>query len=65
MKQELDSTAAEFFKMCQDGTDALLCLGIVLKVLICQRDTLHIVVAFHFIFMAQGTLLIEQLPYSV
>ena len=57
------STAAEFLRMCQDGTDAWLCLGIVL---ICQSnkgDTLHIVIAFYLIFMAQRTSLIDHLPY--
>jgi hypothetical protein len=69
--------------MFQDGTDALLCWGIVLKVLISQSnkrgtfnillkvlicqinkgDTLNIVITSHLIFMAQGTLLIDHLPY--
>jgi len=64
--KSLISTAAEFFKLCQDGTDAWVCFGIVLKVLICQSnkgDTLHIVIAFHLIFMAQKTSLIDYLPY--
>jgi len=54
--------------MCQGRTDACVCLGIVLKVLICQSnkgDTLHIVIAFHLIFMAQRASLIDHLPYSV
>jgi len=56
------STAAEFLKMCQGGTDAWVCFGIVLKVLICQSskgDMLNIVIAFHLIFMAQKTSLID------
>jgi hypothetical protein len=60
--KSLISTAAEFLKMCQEGTVAKLCLGIVLKVLLCQRNkaaTLNIVITFYLIFMAHRTLLID------
>jgi hypothetical protein len=60
------TSAAEYFKMCQAGTDALLCWGIVLKVLICESNegaTFNIVITSHLIFMAKGTLLIDHLPY--
>jgi hypothetical protein len=42
--------------------------NIVLKMLVCKSNkgaTLNLVITSHLIFMAQGTSLIDHLPYSV
>jgi hypothetical protein len=61
------STATQFVNPCQDGTNASMCSGNVLKIMILQWNKLIYTfkdgMDFHLICMTKGILLIEQLSY--